>query len=164
MDNDQPLLLIAERDPFMRNVLAQTLEKHFELEFIEDGAAALKRVKARSPALVILEVLLPTLDGFQVCQQIKNDPATRHVPVLFFTLLLAEERAAQVGADGFLLKPLRRDVLLETIHRLLADVPGGKGEKTDGTHSHSRTKPRWHYERGPAATQHSAHQRRAGQR
>jgi len=120
MNDDRPLLLIAERDPFMRKALARTLEEHFDLEFVEDGTVALERVKARSPALVILEVLLSTLDGFQVCQQIKNDPATCHIPVLFFTWLLAEERAAQVGADAFLLKPLRKDVLLETIHRLLA--------------------------------------------
>lgn len=129
MTKDRPHLLIAECDPFMRDALARVLEEHFELVFVEDGAAVLERVRARLPALIILEALLPTLDGFQVCQQIKKDPATRHIPVLFFTLLLAEERAAQVGADGFLLKPLRRDVLLETIYRLLAKAPEGKGEK-----------------------------------
>jgi len=122
MTNDCPLLLIAERDPFMRDVLRRTLEEHFELQFVEDGATVLDQVRARPPALIILEALLPTLDGFQVCQQLKDDPATRHIPVLFFTLLLAEERAAQVGADAFLLKPQRKDVLLETINRLLAAV------------------------------------------
>ena len=129
INRDRPRLLIAERDPFMRDALARALERHFELEFVGDGAVVLERVKVNPPALVILEALLPTLDGFQVCQQIKNDPATCHIPVLFFTVLLAEERAAQVGADGFLLKPLRRDILLDTIYRLLARAPEGKGEK-----------------------------------
>ena len=118
---DHPLILIAERDPFMRNALARTLEEHFSLLFVEDGRSAVEQVHEHLPALVILEVLLPTLDGFQVCQQLKNDLTTQHIPVLYFTLLLAEERAAQVGADGFLLKPLRREVLLETIYRLLAE-------------------------------------------
>lgn len=127
MNKDRPLLLIAERDPFMRNLLARTLQEHFELAFVEDGAAVLEQVQARSPALVILEALLPTLDGFQVCQQLKNDPATCHVPVLFFTLLLAEERAAQAGADAFLLKPQRKEMLLETINRLLAASSAGQG-------------------------------------
>lgn len=126
----RPRLLIAERDPFMRKTLTRTLEEHFELAFVEDGSAVLEQVRARPPALVILEALLPTLDGFQVCQQLKSDPATRRIPVLFFTVLLAEERAAQVGANGFLLKPLRKDALLETVHRLLAEASAREGGKT----------------------------------
>lgn len=129
MPNNRPLIMSAERDPFMRNFLTRTLQDHFELAFVEDGAAVLEQVRARSPALIILEALLPTLDGFQVCHQLKNDPATCHIPVLFFTLLLAEERAAQVGADGFLLKPQRKDTLLEAIYGLLAASPAGEGEK-----------------------------------
>jgi len=106
----------------MRRALAQALEGRFELEFVDDGADVLERARHRPPALVILETLLPTLDGFQVCRRLKRDPVTRHIPVLFFTLLLAEERAAQVGADGFLLKPIRPEVLLSTVHCLLAGV------------------------------------------
>ncbi|MBC7252132.1 MAG: response regulator [Anaerolineae bacterium] len=122
MHRTKPLILIAERDPFMRYALARALEEHFELEFVADGAQALERIHAHPPALVILEALLPTLDGFQVCQQIKKDPDTRHIPVIFFTLLLTEERALHAGADGFLLKPLHRERLLETINRLLTNV------------------------------------------
>ena len=129
MTHTRTLILIAERDPFMRNVLARTLQEHFELAFADDGAAVLEQAKARQPALVILEALLPTLDGFQVCQQLKSEPTTRHIPVLFFTLLLAEERAAQVGADAFLLKPLRKEALLEAINRLLATWSAGEGEQ-----------------------------------
>jgi len=103
----------------MRNVLTRALQDDFQLAFVQDGAAVLDQVKACSPALVILEALLPTLDGFQVCRQLKDDPATRHIPVVFYTLLLAEERAARAGADAFLLKPQRKEVLLETINRLL---------------------------------------------
>ncbi len=128
MPDELPLILIAERDLFMRNVLTRMLQEHFQLAFVQDGAALLEQVKARQPALVILEALLPTLDGFQVCQQLKDDPATRHIPVVFYTLLLAEERAAQAGADAFLLKPQSKDVLLKTIYRLLATLSAGEGE------------------------------------
>ena len=121
-DEIRPLLLIAERDPFMRDALKRALEERFDLEFVDDGVTVLERAKARSPDLIILEVLLPMMDGFQVCRQLKSDPATRHIPVLFFTLLLAEERAAQAGGDGFLLKPLRQEALLEMIDRLLAQA------------------------------------------
>jgi len=128
MFNDPARILIAERDPFMRNVLKRTLQE-FELDFVEDGAIVLQRVKTHPPGLIILEALLPTLDGFQVCQRLKGDPETRHIPVLFFTLLLAEERAHQVGADAFLIKPARAQVLLDTIHRLLARRPADQGGK-----------------------------------
>jgi len=126
LDDDRPLLLIADRDPFMRQALARALQDRFEVEFVESGEEVLERVKRRRPAAVILEALLPGLDGFQVCQRLKSDPDARVVPVLFFTLLLARERAAQVGADAFLLKPLRRDVLLRTINSLLGDAPAGE--------------------------------------
>ncbi len=128
MHHTKPLILIAERDPFMRYALARALEEHFELEFVADGAQVLERIHARPPALVILEALLPTLDGFQVCRQIKKHPDTCHIPVLFFTLLLAEERARQAGADGFLLKPLHRERLLETINRLLTNTPAKQAQ------------------------------------
>ena len=112
----------------MRNVLTRMLQEHFQLAFVQDGAAVLEEAKARRPALIILEAMLPTLDGFQVCRQLKDDPATRPIPVLFYTLLLAEERAAQAGADAFLLKPQPKDVLLDTIYRLLAVSSAGEGE------------------------------------
>lgn len=128
MPDNLPLVLIAEQDPFMRNVLTRMLQEHFQLAFVQDGAAVLEEAKARRPALIILEAMLPTLDGFQVCRQLKDDPATRPIPVLFYTLLLAEERAAQAGADAFLLKPQPKDVLLDTIYRLLAVSSAGEGE------------------------------------
>lgn len=130
MHHDRPVILIAERDPFMHNTLTRTLEEHFDLVFVEDGAAVLEQVRVHSPALIILEVILPTLDGFQVCRQLKNEPTTRHIPVLIFTLLLAEERAVQMGADAFLLKPLQHDVFLRTIYRLLTDGPAGQEEQS----------------------------------
>ena len=129
MSEKRPLLLIAERDPFMRETLARVLNEHFDLEFVDDGAAVLERVRTRPPSLIVLEALLPTLDGFQVCQRLKSDPDTRHIPVLFFTLLLAQERAALVGADGFLLKPLRKEAFLRSIHRLLSTTAKAAGEQ-----------------------------------
>ena len=135
------LIIVAERDPFMRDQLKRSLAEEFDLVFVEEGADVFEQVRARSPDLIVLEALLPTVDGFQICQHLKSDPATREIPVLFFTLLLAAEQAEQVGADGFLLKPVHRDVLIDTIYRLLAKRPAGKGEQTDGTNSHSRAQP-----------------------
>jgi len=124
---DRPLLLIGDRDPFMQQALMRALNEEFDLLFADRGEEVLEQARRARPAAVILEAMLPGLDGFRVCQCLKSDPITARIPVLFFTLLLAKERAAQVGADAFMLKPLRREALLETIYRLLGESPEGNG-------------------------------------
>lgn len=114
-----PSLLIGERDPFMQRTLERILKGQFELAFAEDGVELLSRARQNPPDLIILEVLLPALDGFQLCRQLKSDPATRFVPVLFYTVLAAEARAFQAGADGFLKKPQPPGRLIAEIRRLL---------------------------------------------
>jgi len=128
MSDKRPLILVAERDLFIRSVLRRTLGEHFELDFVEDGGLVLERAKERQPALVILAALLPRMDGFQVCEQLKGDPATRHIPVLFYSWLLVEEQAARAGADAFLMKPAPGERLLATINRLLAGRLEGERE------------------------------------
>ncbi len=115
-----PTLLIGERDPFMRRALEQTLQGKFELRFAEGGDDLLEMAQQQPPDLIILEALLPRRDGLQACRELKSSPATRHIPILCFTFLLAEERARLAGADAFLLKPLREEILIETIHHLLS--------------------------------------------
>jgi len=113
-------VLIGERDPFMRRALEHILRPHYIPRFVEDGSALLTSVRTAPPALIVTEALLPMLDGFQVCRQLKTDPQTAHIPILLFTWLLARERARQAGADAFLLKPLDAPVFLETIQGLLS--------------------------------------------
>jgi len=112
-------ILVAERDPFMQNIMKSSLEDIYDMEFVEDGIEVFERVVLRPPDVIVLEVLLPTLDGFQVCRKLKSEPSTRKIPVLFFTLLLAEERAKQAGADGFLLKPFRKETFINAIEPLI---------------------------------------------
>lgn len=114
----------------MQDHLRRVLEPHFDVRFVEDGAAAVEEARRSRPDLVILEALLPTMDGFQACRRLKSLPETRNIPVLFFSLLLAEERAVQVGADGFLTKPLGREALLKSIRSFLTLGPAsGMDEK-----------------------------------
>ncbi len=112
-------LLIGERDPFMQRTLARSLPAGYDLHFVEDGAMLVETARALSPHLVVLEILLPTLDGLQVCRALKGNPATQRIPILVFTWLMAEERALQAGADAFLPKPLDSALFLDVIQRLL---------------------------------------------
>jgi CheY-like chemotaxis protein len=114
-------ILIAERD---RNV--RDLEQHFltsagfSIEFADDGPAALSRARLTLPQLLITEILIPKLDGLQLCRELKQDPTTRDIPVIVFSVLAAEARAKEAGANAFLRKPLVPSVLLGTIQRLAA--------------------------------------------
>jgi two-component system response regulator MprA len=115
------LILVVERDPHVRELEAFFLdEAGYSVEFTEDGPAALARARELRPDMVITEVLVPKLDGLALCRQLKQDPATRGVMVLIFSILAASARAREAGADAFLMKPLAERHLVDTVRELLA--------------------------------------------
>ncbi len=116
----RPRILVAERDPFMQEALSLTLGNEFTLEFAPDGLEVLKRARSNPPELIILELLLPKLDGLQVLHELKDDPRTRDVPVLVFTLLVGRERALRAGADAYMRKPLHEVKLKHLVRQLVS--------------------------------------------
>ena len=115
------LILVVERDPHVRELERYFLqEAGYAVEFAEDGFAALEQAKSLQPHILITEILVPRLDGLALCRTIKQDPSTRHIAVLVFSILLAEGRAREAGADGFLRKPLAEKRLVETVRELIA--------------------------------------------
>ena len=114
------LILVVERDPHVRELEAHFLNQAgYAVEFAADGAAALEQAQALSPAIVITEILVPRLDGLALCRALKGDPSTRHIPVVVFSILAARERAAEAGADAFLMKPLAELTLIATVRSLM---------------------------------------------
>jgi two-component system response regulator MprA len=124
------LILVVERDPHVRSLERYFLEEAgFAVDFELDGRAALERARRDRPAIVICEILVPGLDGLSVCRALKSDPRTRSIAVLVFSILAAEQRAREAGADAFLRKPLNETRLVDSVKRLvgrLLDV-GGSG-------------------------------------
>jgi CheY-like chemotaxis protein len=115
------IILVVERDPHVRRLERYFLEEAgYDVEFAADGRAGLELTREIHPDVVISEILLPGLDGLAVCRALKSDPATRGVIVLIFSILAAEGRAAEAGADGFLRKPLDDARLVDSLDRLLA--------------------------------------------
>jgi CheY-like chemotaxis protein len=118
------LVLVVEQDPHMKILERYFLEQAgYRVEFAGDGELGLLAAQSSLPAIVIAEILLPRLDGINVCRRLKSDPATRHIPVLLFSILMAAERARTAGADAFLMKPLDDVLLIRTVEQLL----GGSG-------------------------------------
>jgi len=117
---DSALILVVERDPHVRALERYFLEQAgYAVELADDGEVGLELARKLRPQIVITEVLVPRKDGLAVCRELKADPATRGTIVLVFSMLAAEERAREAGADAFLLKPLNDVLLVDTVRRLL---------------------------------------------
>jgi CheY-like chemotaxis protein len=115
------VILCVERDAFVRDLESYFLtEAGFGVTFAEDGLQALQLARELHPTIVITEILVPKLDGLALCRRLKSDPATRDIAVLVFSLLAAERRAQDAGADAFLNKPLSAQGLKDAVRILLA--------------------------------------------
>jgi DNA-binding response OmpR family regulator len=114
------IILCVERDPHVRELESYFLtEAGFDVNFAEDGLQAFELARTLHPTIVITEILVPKLDGLALCRRLKSDPATRDIAVLVFSLLAAERRAQDAGADAFLNKPLSAQGLKEAVRQLL---------------------------------------------
>ncbi len=115
----------VERDKHVRALLREFLEPaRYALSFFDDGMSALAAVRAKPPDLVILEILVPKLDGLGLCRAIKVVADPPVTPVLVLSILSASDRAKRAGADAFMLKPIERGRLLGTVEQLLAGTEG----------------------------------------
>jgi CheY-like chemotaxis protein len=118
---EHALILVVERDPHVRELERFFLEESgYAVEFVADGLTALAQAQTLQPQILITEILVPRLDGLALCRRLKADAATRHIAVLIFSILMAEGRAREAGADSFLRKPLAEKRLVETVRELIA--------------------------------------------
>ncbi len=103
-------ILVVDDEPFNRQCLKDPLEVvgHHVVEAV-DGIDALEKIAEHKPDLILLDVMMPRMDGMSVCQRIKTDPSTEHIPVIIVTALSEREyriKAIEAGATDFLTKPL----------------------------------------------------------
>ena len=128
--HQRALILVVERNPVVQRLERYFLEQAgYTVEFASDGRAALERARELRPRIVVTEIMVPVLDGLSLCRILKSEPETTHARVLIFSHLHAEDRALEVGADAFLLKPFSEDVLIETVEKLIA-AQEAKAEET----------------------------------
>jgi CheY-like chemotaxis protein len=121
--HERALILVVERNPVVQRLERYFLEQAgYTVEFASDGQSALDRARELRPKIVVTEIMVPVLDGLSLCRILKSDPATAHARVLIFSHLHAADRAREVGADTFLLKPLSEELLIETVKNLIAST------------------------------------------
>jgi CheY-like chemotaxis protein len=94
-------------------------KEDFNVTSFYSAAHALGAAVEQVPDLIITEIILSGMSGLRLCQTLKDEEKTAHIPVLVLTVLQAEERAMAAGADGFLLKPADRSTLVRAVRELL---------------------------------------------
>ena len=108
---DAPLLLVVDDDQFTRSLMRDLCEScGYRTHAVEDGAQALERLEAGGVDLVLLDLMLPRMDGFTVLQELRRRPASRELPVIFVTAMEdmdGRSRGMELGADDYVTKPFR---------------------------------------------------------
>ncbi|OQX88946.1 hypothetical protein B6D60_00615 [candidate division KSB1 bacterium 4484_87] len=116
-------VLVVDDLPLNRKLQRLFLtEGGYRVIFAEDGIEALQKVKKHSPDLILLDVMMPRMDGFQVCRHIKNNSQTRFIPIILVTALNEIEskiKGIEAGADDFIAKPFNKLELLARVKSLL---------------------------------------------
>jgi two-component system alkaline phosphatase synthesis response regulator PhoP len=116
-------ILIADDNPTNIELLEVYLsEIDCEIATAVDGRDTLDKVRGFQPDLILLDIMMPKLSGFEVCKRIKNDPATRDIMILMVTALNEPgdiERAVMAGCDDFLSKPIDKIALLKRVEIML---------------------------------------------
>ncbi len=110
-------ILIADDQYTIRELIDLSLGDDYEYLKAEDGEQAIKLAK-EMPDLIILDIMMPKVDGFEVCRKIKHNPVTSDIPVIILTAKHGEEdlkKAIECGADEYITKPFEPEILIQSV-------------------------------------------------
>ncbi len=120
-----PKILLVEDNEMNRDMLSRRLKrKGFEVSIAVDGAAALEAVESDHPELILMDLSLPIMDGWEATRRLKADPATADIPVIALTAHAMSgdrEKALEAGCDDYDTKPINLKRLLEKMSGFLGD-------------------------------------------
>jgi DNA-binding response OmpR family regulator len=120
-------ILVVDDDEGIRSLLKQELtEAGYNVEEAADGKAAIVKIRERRPDLVILDVMMPEMNGFDVAAILKNDPQTMEIPIIILSVVQDKARGFRIGVDRYLTKPIDTGLLFSEIGNLLEQ---GKSRK-----------------------------------
>jgi CheY-like chemotaxis protein len=118
-------ILLVEDNEFNRDMLSRRLiKKGFEISLAVDGAEGVQQAKSELPDLILMDMSLPVMDGWEATLRIKADPVTRNIPVIALTAHAMGEdkqKALAAGCDDYDTKPIDFSLLLAKIHKFLGD-------------------------------------------
>jgi len=129
MKSKAKILLIDDHKTVLKLLESILRIKGYDLLSAESGSQGISLARQHRPDLILLDVMMPDLDGFKVCQYLKNQAETREIPVVFLTARGAEDDFAagrSAGADGFMTKPFQAMEVLNLVDRMLREAEAKK--------------------------------------
>ena len=116
-------ILLVDDEPEIQIIISKRLiTAGYEVIIAKDGQQGLDMARSESPDAILLDLMIPKIDGFKVCRLLKFDRAFENIPVIIFSARGSDadkKMAEQVGASAYMVKPFNLDVFVETIQRLL---------------------------------------------
>lgn len=117
-------ILIADDRPEVVELVRVTLESgDYQIFEACNGKEALEKIRKEKPDLVLLDVIMPKMDGFEVCRKLKKDPGTQKIPIIMLTAKgqkVDQEKGRKLGTNGYIVKPFSPSALLIKIEEILA--------------------------------------------
>jgi len=116
------ILIADDNVPNVELLEAYLAGRDYEIDTAGDGAETLEKVKTFAPDLILLDIMMPKLSGFEVCEKLKSNPQTKDIMILMVTALseLGDiERAVNTGCDDYLSKPVEKNGLLKRVENML---------------------------------------------
>ena len=122
-DERRPLVLVADDDPDILSLVKLRLERSgYDVVSAGDGEQALETARTQTPDLALLDVMMPKLDGYEVTARLRQEEATRHLPVILLTARVQESdiaRGVEAGADDYVKKPFSTHELRDRVQAVL---------------------------------------------
>lgn len=122
MENKPANILVVDDDPRNHRIMEGILEDNFLVHSVFSGQECLDAINQNTPALILLDIMMPNMDGFEVCEKLKDNPSSANIPVIFVTgkdSLDERIRGFDVGAEDYFVKPFNHDDLLIKIKKTL---------------------------------------------
>ncbi|MDD5285933.1 MAG: response regulator [Desulfuromonadaceae bacterium] len=120
--NERPTVLVVDDTPANLSLLSGLLKEQYRIKLANNGFKAIELALAAPPDIVLLDIMMPEMDGYEVCRRLKSADATRHVPVIFLsakTEVEDEERGFLAGAEDFIHKPISPPIVLARVKTYL---------------------------------------------
>lgn len=128
-----PVILLVEDDPFIRKLVSYLLKQNgFQVRIAETGEEALHVVGQERVDLILMDLMLPGMDGYKVCHHLKADPDTKDIPIVILSAKSQEEQRDRAGAAAYIAKPFDPKELVERIWEILYSAgPNWSGERSE---------------------------------
>ncbi len=133
LNDARPTLLLVDDEPTNLQVLRHTFQSGYRLLFAKNGHAALELVASGRPDLILLDIMMPGLSGYEVCKTLKQDPSTSSIPVIFVTALAEaanEQQGLELGAVDYITKPFNPHIVQARVRTHLSLVQALELEET----------------------------------